>query len=969
MRPLFAVAAAVVVVTSLASCSGSSGGGPGGGTPTAATPGFAPAGGSFTTAQTVTITDGTPGATIHYTTDGSTPTESSATYAAPVTVAASETLKAMATAPGDTPSAVASATFVITPAAPAATPVFSPGTGSYTTAQSVTITCTTPGASIFYTVDGSTPTTGSTAYAGAVQVSTTSTLKAIATAPGFGTSAVATAVLAINLTGDDFATTCAAVKSAYTTVEQGCLKASPAALATLSVRCDSLATEVQVGRIVYDASHAADCLAAVTGLSCTGLGGGGEPAACRLALLGQVASGSVCYDNADCPSGYCSAAAGACPGLCVAYAAAGGACSRSDHCAAGLACDGTSGTCKTASAAGGACPCQAGLYCNGSGLCAAQQTTGACSTTTPEQCALGTTCLGSPGPTCQPLVGAGGACTLIGGASQCGLGYQCVSSVCVAIPAVGEACTAGEPCVGGTCNGTVCVASAGSAACDAAPGLAGLTLYDAFSGPAIDGKLYQNAGVSRGVSGGAATFSLDVTDEQARSLRNDTYVSQANVVTGGARVTTLQADITVPGATAARTGGAMIRAYVRLHYSPPANRLNFPGGNQDLLVAEVGLLDNGSGGLTAFRQFSHCDDASCATRTITGIAVSDPASFTSIDGGLQFGAPAAYDTTYTATVSLDETTGIFHWTIAGGSFGSGGVSGTANPAVYLAATPSWATVPLAGTGFQVAQIGVRSNDQLTGGGSARITGKFASVKVGLNNAAATSFDDFSGTGGNSGPAELSPAKWQNGGATSFGLSGGSLLVHHQLTAPATAAVSDGQPLALASPTGVNSMQVDVAMEAFSTSGGGAALAGLQGRFYNDGSGVKANDATGDIVANLFLQGSGTVFYGIGRCTNTGCGVTTLVGSGTLPSAPIGTGGHRLLLNWSPTNKHFTFGLDGVTTDVDPTTVGGSVTVAATYGGPALSPSRSLISNASISPNFQGKSASMDARFSDLFTGP
>lgn len=76
----------------------------------AATPAIQPASGTFTAAQSVTITDATPGATIHYTTDGSAPTASSATYQAAIPLATLTTVQAMATAPNYTNSGIASAT-------------------------------------------------------------------------------------------------------------------------------------------------------------------------------------------------------------------------------------------------------------------------------------------------------------------------------------------------------------------------------------------------------------------------------------------------------------------------------------------------------------------------------------------------------------------------------------------------------------------------------------------------------------------------------------------------------------------------------------------------------------------------------------------------------------------------------------------------------------------------------------------
>ena len=64
------------------------------------------------------MTDATNGAAIYYSTDGFTPTTGSTLYNAPLTVSSSETLKAIAVATGYAESAVASADYVITKAAP-----------------------------------------------------------------------------------------------------------------------------------------------------------------------------------------------------------------------------------------------------------------------------------------------------------------------------------------------------------------------------------------------------------------------------------------------------------------------------------------------------------------------------------------------------------------------------------------------------------------------------------------------------------------------------------------------------------------------------------------------------------------------------------------------------------------------------------------------------------------------------------
>ena len=163
-----------------------------------ATPTFSPPAGTYTSAQSVAISDVTSNATIYYTTNGTAPTTSSTKYTGPITVSSTETLEAIAVATGNTNSAVASAAYTINSPTPVSTPTFSPAGGTYTSAQLVTISDATSGATIYYTTNGTTPTTSSTAYTGPITVSSTETLEAIAVVTG-GTSAVASASYTINL--------------------------------------------------------------------------------------------------------------------------------------------------------------------------------------------------------------------------------------------------------------------------------------------------------------------------------------------------------------------------------------------------------------------------------------------------------------------------------------------------------------------------------------------------------------------------------------------------------------------------------------------------------------------------------------------------------------------------------------------------------------------------------------------------
>ena len=106
------------------------------------------------TTSNVSITCATPNSNIYYTTDGSTPTSSSTLYSAPFSVSSSTTVKAIATKSGIISSAVAE--LAITQVA---TPTIQ-NNGS----NAISITSTTPGATFYYTTDGTDPTTSSAVY-------------------------------------------------------------------------------------------------------------------------------------------------------------------------------------------------------------------------------------------------------------------------------------------------------------------------------------------------------------------------------------------------------------------------------------------------------------------------------------------------------------------------------------------------------------------------------------------------------------------------------------------------------------------------------------------------------------------------------------------------------------------------------------------------------------------------------------
>lgn len=79
-----------------------------------------------------------------------------------------------------------------------ANPTFTPAAGEYTEVQSVTLSCTTEGATVYYTTDGTNPTNESTVYSSAIEVGASMTIKAIAY-KGEDHSEVVSAAYTINI--------------------------------------------------------------------------------------------------------------------------------------------------------------------------------------------------------------------------------------------------------------------------------------------------------------------------------------------------------------------------------------------------------------------------------------------------------------------------------------------------------------------------------------------------------------------------------------------------------------------------------------------------------------------------------------------------------------------------------------------------------------------------------------------------
>ena len=175
-------------------------------TPTTQTIIFTPAAGTYNSSQEVSISDSATGATIYYTTNGTTPTTNSTVFNSsnPISVDVSTTIRAIGVLNGSKSSMVTAA-YKLEPV----TPVLSLKSGSYLTPQQVTISDATPNAAIWYTTDNTTPVPGAgtaTEYTSGtlIPINENTTLKAVAAITGWTTSAVASGVYTLKVATPTF---------------------------------------------------------------------------------------------------------------------------------------------------------------------------------------------------------------------------------------------------------------------------------------------------------------------------------------------------------------------------------------------------------------------------------------------------------------------------------------------------------------------------------------------------------------------------------------------------------------------------------------------------------------------------------------------------------------------------------------------------------------------------------------------
>ncbi|MCR4286245.1 MAG: chitobiase/beta-hexosaminidase C-terminal domain-containing protein, partial [Candidatus Kaiserbacteria bacterium] len=176
-----------------------------------------PVSGSFSSAQSVTLSSVTSSSSIYYTVDGSTPTTNSNLYSGAVSITSSTTLRAIAVRTEYIDSPIMSESYFVQ----TATPSPSVSGGTFSSPQSIQLSSLTAESIIYYTTDGSTPTTSSTVYVEAISIASTTNLKAVAIKSGIPDSTIMTETYTITPSTTPTVTTGSATSIAQTTVTLG----------------------------------------------------------------------------------------------------------------------------------------------------------------------------------------------------------------------------------------------------------------------------------------------------------------------------------------------------------------------------------------------------------------------------------------------------------------------------------------------------------------------------------------------------------------------------------------------------------------------------------------------------------------------------------------------------------------------------------------------------------------------------
>lgn len=152
----------------------------------------------------VELASETGDAKIYYTTNGDAPTEASTLYSSKIVINEAMTIKAIAVKEGMISSKVSEAAYTVKEAVPdtVKAPTFSEQSGEVEKGTKVTLESETDDAKIYYTIDGTVPTTASTEYTAAISIDSAMTIKAIAVKEGMVNSKVSEASYTIKVANE-----------------------------------------------------------------------------------------------------------------------------------------------------------------------------------------------------------------------------------------------------------------------------------------------------------------------------------------------------------------------------------------------------------------------------------------------------------------------------------------------------------------------------------------------------------------------------------------------------------------------------------------------------------------------------------------------------------------------------------------------------------------------------------------------
>jgi hypothetical protein len=511
-------------------------------------------------------------------------------------------------------------------------------------------------------------------------------------------------------------------------------------------------------------------------------------------------------------------------------------------------------------------------------------------------------------------------------------------------------------------------AGEGSTSAEGAP--AASKLYDDFSSEGLSGARWALGEHQAVLLDRSAVLSHAIREVHAFRTHTTNLVLRPPA---SGQLTTLQADVVVDRATA--SGDTSSGAGLDLWFQPRANRLSFPFNSNHLMVVRIFLEQQAQGPLMARYLILLCRDnfEDCSQGQFVGAprprpnTVSKPAQFaatwTRVVGAETSGAwkeavPVSPGTRYTISVSLDPEGKAITFAISDRA----GMSLSAS--VDLSRVSSPFVPDLSAANFLWARLLARLSGGNIGHGDGSVSARFNDVKVGMNGAPASLFDDFS-TG-----STFDPARWRIGGESARVERSALRMSLDQRDAPAVARLE----LVDAS---TSALQADVTVDSNGSTGTGEIAARLSEALYNDGSagsGTAPDDnepssEVGDVVASINMTDR-EVFFVVERCDAAQCSVTgsgfTLVQPRTsLGQVTPGTR-HTLYVNWDAALHRVVFRLDqGQAVPFDPLAAGYPI-----FSEPRVRSKRLAIVATSTSPSdpfSHGSSGSIAATFANVRT--